>query len=120
MKLDWYLKINDDHTDIGFWPHKIFTNLGQTATGVECGGEEFSPTNVPGPGMGSGHRLQYNTIYDAFCARTNVKVNNTIMNPPNGPDYVIDNDHFEVFAKGDVGGEVRYLIVYAGIEGVVT
>ena len=104
---------------IGWWPSRIFTNLGSTATGAEWGGEVFSPPNVPSPGMGSGHRLKLDTNYDAFCAQANIVVNNTIIKPPRDLEQFADNFNFDITNKGDVGGDPGYLILYGGVSGAI-
>lgn len=114
---NWWLKLNENRTDIGFWPKQIFTNLGDRATEAEWGGEVFSPPDVPSPGMGSGHLLKLDTRYDAFSAHTNILVNNTIMNP--GELLPIEDvNNFTVSDQGNVGGDIRYLILYGGPGGV--
>ncbi|RVW16324.1 hypothetical protein CK203_067805 [Vitis vinifera] len=90
---------------------------GDRATEAEWGGEVFSPPDVPSPGMGSGHLLKLDTRYDAFSAHTNILVNNTIMNP--GELLPIEDvNNFTVSDQGNVGGDIRYLILYGGPGGV--
>ncbi|CBI34704.3 unnamed protein product, partial [Vitis vinifera] len=119
INLNWYLKYDDNRTVIGWWPSRIFTNLGSTATGAEWGGEVFSPSNVPSPGMGSGHRIKLDTNYDAFCAQANIVVNNTIIKPPRDLEQFADNFNFNITNKGDVGGDPGYLILYGGVSGAI-
>ena len=115
VKKDWFLKM--DHTDIGFWPSKIFTNLGNTATQTEWGGEVFSPLGVPAPGMGSGHELEEDTTKDAFFANANIVVNNTIVDPPRDLKLLVDSIKYDVRNEGNVGDGINYLIFYGGVGG---
>ncbi|WJZ82237.1 hypothetical protein VitviT2T_002011 [Vitis vinifera] len=119
INLNWYLKYDDNRTVIGWWPSRIFTNLGSTATGAEWGGEVFSPPNVPSPGMGSGHRIKLDTNYDAFFAQANIVVNNTIIKPRKDLKLFTDSFNFDITNKGDVGGEPGYLILYGGVSGAI-
>ena len=116
---NWILQWDDPPINLGFWPAQIFTNLGNPGTQVEWGGETFSPPDVPGPGMGSGHAIKLDTIYDAFCALAHIKVNNSIINPP-GDLEDLDDDHFRysVVNKRDVGEDIHYLIIYGGLGGM--
>ena len=101
---------------MGFWASHLFTNLGNTATQAEWGGEVFGPPHVPLPGMGSGHPLRINTKYDAFCGRAHIVVNNTIINPPK--DLALLFDFYDVDNR-NVGGAPGYLIFYGGSGGAI-
>ena len=106
--------------NLGFWPHKIFTNLGNAATLAEWGGEVFSPPKISSPPAGSGHVLisdEVDTARDAFSANSHIVVNNTIMDPPDGVLEIGDDSNYSVFVEGDVGGDIHYLIFYGGPGG---
>ncbi|RVX09191.1 Retrovirus-related Pol polyprotein from transposon TNT 1-94 [Vitis vinifera] len=60
---------------------------------------------VPSPGMGSGHLLKLDTRYDAFSAHTNLSE----LLP------IEDVNNFTVSDQGNVGGDIRYLILYGGL-----
>ncbi|KAK4728086.1 hypothetical protein R3W88_021074 [Solanum pinnatisectum] len=50
---NWWLFMEENHIQIGFWPQRIFTELTSFATNVEWGGVVYSPPGVPKPPMGS-------------------------------------------------------------------
>ncbi|KAI8569406.1 hypothetical protein RHMOL_Rhmol02G0276600 [Rhododendron molle] len=63
---NWWLRIGDDNTPIGFWPKRIFRDLAGSASYVDWGGVVYSPPGTPAPVMASGHFLNRDTKYDAF------------------------------------------------------
>ena len=65
----------------------------------------FKFSSVPSPGMGSGHLLKLDTRYDAFSAHTNLSE----LLP------IEDVNNFTVSDQGNVGGDIRYLILYGGL-----
>ncbi|XP_075107075.1 protein neprosin-like [Nicotiana tabacum] len=69
---NWWLLLEEDYKQIGFWPQRIFTDLKSFATNVEWGGVVYSPTGVPGPPMDSGLLPIGNTGHEAYCRRITV------------------------------------------------
>ncbi|KAE9452166.1 hypothetical protein C3L33_15932, partial [Rhododendron williamsianum] len=63
---NWWLRIGDDNTPIGFWPKRIFRDLAGSASYVDWGGKVYTPPGTKAPEMGSGHFLERDTKYDAF------------------------------------------------------
>ncbi|XP_049352717.1 uncharacterized protein LOC125817211 [Solanum verrucosum] len=64
---NWWLYLEKNHIQIGFWPQEIFTNLASFASNVEWGGVVYSPPGVPEPLMGSSYLPIGKTGYDAYC-----------------------------------------------------
>ncbi|KAH9616220.1 hypothetical protein KSS87_013601 [Heliosperma pusillum] len=52
---------------IGFWPQKIFKGLQESATYAACGGEVFTPENIPPPGMGTGYIPRFGYYDGSYC-----------------------------------------------------
>ncbi|WVZ49344.1 hypothetical protein U9M48_000712 [Paspalum notatum var. saurae] len=51
---NWWLKV--DNNVLGYWPSSLFTNLANSASIIEWGGEVFSPdAGQTSTQMGSGH-----------------------------------------------------------------
>ena len=115
---NWLLQFNDPPVELGFWAAQLFTNLGNTATQAEWGGEVFSPPDVLAPGMGSGHEIIASTSSDAYCVGAHYVVNNTVIRPPKDLDILKDDKyHYDVDNRGDVDGKGHYLILYGGPGG---
>ncbi|XP_019248370.1 PREDICTED: uncharacterized protein LOC109227626 [Nicotiana attenuata] len=66
---NWWLLLEEDFTQIGFWPQRIFTNLKNFATNVEWGGVVYSPPGKPEPPMGSGLFPIGDTSHEAYCRK---------------------------------------------------
>ncbi|KAM3263375.1 hypothetical protein P3L10_000369 [Capsicum annuum] len=66
---NWWLLMEDDYRQIGFWPQQIFTDLAGFATTVSWGGVTYSPQNVAEPPMGSSFFPVRNSRYDAYCKK---------------------------------------------------
>ena len=79
---NWFLKVDEDDKEIGFWPKNVFIALANGANYVEWGGEGFSPPNVPSPPMGSGTEfLAEDTKYSAYCRMIKIiDENNNVVN----------------------------------------
>ncbi|XP_070025418.1 protein neprosin-like [Nicotiana sylvestris] len=69
---NWWLLLEEDYKQIGFWPQRIFTDLKSFATNVEWGGVAYSPSGVPGPPMGSGLFPIGNTGHEAYCRQITI------------------------------------------------
>ncbi|KAI8569410.1 hypothetical protein RHMOL_Rhmol02G0277000 [Rhododendron molle] len=89
---NWWLRIGDDNTPIGFWPKRIFRDLADSASYVDWGGVVYSPPGTPAPVMGSGHFLNRDTKYDAFLR--NIQVVN---------DFGQNVDTFNTETFNDIG-----------------
>ncbi|MCD7451183.1 hypothetical protein HAX54_009911 [Datura stramonium] len=66
---NWWLLMEDNYTQIGFWPQKLFTGLAGFATTVEWGGVVYSPQDVAEPPMGSSFFPIGQSNYDAYCKK---------------------------------------------------
>ncbi|KAK4728720.1 hypothetical protein R3W88_021708 [Solanum pinnatisectum] len=64
---NWWLLLGESYTQIGFWPHIIFTELTSFATNIEWGGVTYNPPCVPEPPMGSSYFPVENSSFDGFC-----------------------------------------------------
>ncbi|XP_075107076.1 protein neprosin-like [Nicotiana tabacum] len=69
---NWWLLLEENYTQIGFWPQRIFTDLKSFATNVEWGGVVYSSSSVHGPPMGSGLFPIGNTGHEAYCRKITV------------------------------------------------
>ncbi|KAM3343878.1 putative protein isoform X1 [Capsicum galapagoense] len=74
---DWWLLVESNNIKVGFWPSKLFANLGGFATGAEYGGVVHSSRGVPEPSMGSGYFPSGDLKKDAYLR------NSTYLNENN-------------------------------------
>ncbi|XP_070055801.1 protein neprosin-like [Nicotiana tomentosiformis] len=81
---NWWLLMEKDYKQVGFWPQRIFTGLTSFATNVEWGGVVYSPPGVPEPFMGSSFFPIKDSAYDAYCTKL------TILNEE-GKTFEVDN-----------------------------
>ncbi|XP_075107074.1 protein neprosin-like [Nicotiana tabacum] len=69
---NWWLLLEENYTQIGFWPQRIFTDLKSFATNVEWGGVVYSSSSVPGPPMGSRLFSIGNKGHETYCRKITV------------------------------------------------
>uniref|UniRef100_M1CY65 Neprosin PEP catalytic domain-containing protein n=1 Tax=Solanum tuberosum TaxID=4113 RepID=M1CY65_SOLTU len=95
---NWWLFMEENHIQIGFWPQRIFTKLTSFATNVEWGGVVYSPPGVPKPPMGSNFFPVLDSDYDAYCrAITVTNDKGETMNPTETTTFVNNPDMYFVF-----------------------
>ena len=118
---NWFLKIDEDDKEIGFWPKNVFTALANGANYVEWGGEVFSPPNVPSPPMGSGTEfLAEDTKYSAYCRMIKIiDENNNVVNAVDTETFRdLDFKQYDVKDEGNTGeAEVQHLVLFGGPGG---
>ncbi|CAN4077755.1 unnamed protein product [Withania somnifera] len=113
---NWWLLMEDDYTQVGFWPQNLFTGLAGFATTVSWGGVAYSPPNVAKPPMGSSFFPIKNSGYDAYCkkiATLNVRgqtiaVDKTITHVDNPIMYNV------LFERLWVGSKSSLYVLYGG------
>ncbi|MCD7465245.1 hypothetical protein HAX54_000909 [Datura stramonium] len=113
---NWWLFMEENHIQIGFWPQRIFTGLASFATNVEWGGVVYSPPGVPEPPMGSSYFPVGDTSYDAYCRQLiilnekgeTIDVNKTTTHVDDPNSYkVMDVPHA-------VQGKFQHYLLYGG------
>uniref|UniRef100_A0A2N9IKQ9 Neprosin PEP catalytic domain-containing protein n=1 Tax=Fagus sylvatica TaxID=28930 RepID=A0A2N9IKQ9_FAGSY len=118
---NWFLKIDEDDKEIGFWPKNVFTALANGANYVEWGGEVFSPPDVPSPPMGSGAKfLAEDTKYDAYCRKIKIiDENNNVVNAVDTEIFRdLDFKQYDVKDEGDTRKPTfEHLVVFGGPGG---
>ncbi|CAG7884141.1 unnamed protein product, partial [Brassica rapa] len=87
---NWGLNVLNE--EIGFWPSSRFKE--SSGTGVEWGGEVYSPLSSPSPPMGNGRFPVGNPHYDSYIRDIsiideNYKADNTVKNT----ESYTDNSH---------------------------
>ncbi|WMV43073.1 hypothetical protein MTR67_036458 [Solanum verrucosum] len=97
-KGNWWLFMEENHIQIGFWPQRIFTELTSFATNVEWGGVVYSPPGVPEPPMGSNFFPVLDSDYDAYCrAITVTNDKGETIDPTETTTFVNNPDMYFVF-----------------------
>ena len=118
---NWFLKVDEDDKEIGFWPKNVFTTLANGANYVEWGGEVFSLPNVPSPPMGSGTKfLVEDTKYSAYCRMIKIiDENNNVVNAVDTKTFQdLDFKQYDVKDEGNTGeSEVQHLVLFGGPGG---
>ncbi|KAK4728716.1 hypothetical protein R3W88_021704 [Solanum pinnatisectum] len=115
---NWWLLLENDYTEIGFWPRKIFTHTGLAgfAKSINWGGVAYSPTDVPEPPMGSSFFPIENSGYDAYCKKIavldvkgkTIAVDKTITHIDNPNLYKV------LFKPLWVGSKSSFYVLYGG------
>ncbi|KAK4365356.1 hypothetical protein RND71_016714 [Anisodus tanguticus] len=116
---NWWLLIGNNYEQIGFWPHRIFTDLAGFATNVEWGGVVYCPPNVPKPPMGSGFFPSEHFDYDAYCRSIEVSdvkgetvaIHRVITHTDNFNEYRV------LFKRLKVGKKSFSFVLYGGHGG---
>ncbi|CAH8354486.1 unnamed protein product [Eruca vesicaria subsp. sativa] len=109
---NWYLYVSNE--EIGFWPASRFKE--SSGTGVEWGGEVYSPLSSPSPPMGNGRFPVGNPHYDSYIRDIsiideNYKTDNTVGNT----ESYTDNSHgYKVRDSTETWWKVGHLVVYGG------
>ncbi|KAK6783300.1 hypothetical protein RDI58_021097 [Solanum bulbocastanum] len=115
---NWWLLLENDYTEVGFWPRKIFTHTGLAgfAKSINWGGVAYSPTDVAEPPMGSSFFPIENSGYDAYCKKIavldvkgkTVAVDKTITHIDNPNLYKV------LFKPLWVGSKSSFYVLYGG------
>ncbi|XP_070011341.1 protein neprosin-like [Nicotiana sylvestris] len=113
----WWLLIGENYDEVGFWPQRIFTDLASLATHVEFGGVVYIPPGGPKPPMGSSCFPIADPLYDAYCRRLHVLIDNNNETVP--VDTTIaqaeDPNLYEVRDVPHWGhGKFQHFIFYGG------
>lgn len=109
---NWGLYVSNEL--IGFWPASRFKE--SSGTGVEWGGEVYSPLSSPSPPMGNGRFPVGNPHYDSYIRDIsiideNYKEDNTVKNT----ESYTDNSHgYKVRDSTETWWKVGHLVVYGG------
>ena len=116
---NWFLKVDEDDKEIGFWPKNVFTDLANGANYVEWGGEVFSPPNVQSPSMGSGANLAEGTRNDAYCRKIKIiDENDNAVNVWILKLFKIQISNNKMLRMKETGEpEVQHLVLFGGPGG---
>ncbi|XP_058201407.1 protein neprosin-like [Rhododendron vialii] len=118
---NWWLLDGDNYSEIGFWPKRIFTGLGDLANHVEWGGEAFGPPGSTTPPMGGGYYPIGTTKFDAFFRLVNVlNEYGQTVDVDNTEEFSDNNKLYKVVDRGNVGGQYGHYFVYGGPGGKST
>ena len=97
---------------VGFWPQRIFSGLKDFATYVDWGGEAYGGLQEK-PQMGSGHKLEGETIYDAFGRLIRiVNENHNVANAVSTQTFT--NSIFYEIEDWGLRGDDGLMIVFGG------
>ncbi|XP_038687470.1 uncharacterized protein LOC119986847 [Tripterygium wilfordii] len=110
---NWWLDVDKNLTQVGFWPKHIFTGLADLATYVEWGGKAYSPPTIPSPSMGAGFRLEKDIFKDSFCRYvTTINEASEIVDATETSTYA-DVKEYDIVDAGFIKPH-RHLIYYGG------
>ncbi|CAN0841287.1 hypothetical protein LINGRAHAP2_LOCUS3196 [Linum grandiflorum] len=112
---DWSLVYGHDRIIIGKWPHKIFSNLADSANYVEWGGEVYSPPGTDPPPMGAGH-LPSTVVHQNCYAKELTIVNEhheLDRNPPSCTPYHT-SERYKLIDAGHVGQGFERIVFFGG------
>uniref|UniRef100_M1AWD2 Neprosin PEP catalytic domain-containing protein n=2 Tax=Solanum tuberosum TaxID=4113 RepID=M1AWD2_SOLTU len=115
---NWWLLLENDYTEVGFWPRKIFTRTGLAdfTKSINWGGVAYSPTDVAEPPMGSSFFPIENSGYDAYCKKIavldvkgkTIAVDKTITHIDNPNLYNV------LFKPLWIGSKSSFYVLYGG------
>nr|XP_016469348.1 PREDICTED: uncharacterized protein LOC107791743 [Nicotiana tabacum] len=113
---NWWLFLEENHIQIGFWPQGIFTDLTSFATNVEWGGVVYSPPGVPEPPMGSSFFPVEETSYDAYCRGLAVLNDNGETIDVDKTTTHVDNPNLYkvVDLPHAIPGKFQHFVLYGG------
>ncbi|XP_016567415.1 uncharacterized protein LOC107865728 isoform X2 [Capsicum annuum] len=114
---DWWLLVESNNIKVGFWPSKLFANLGGFATGAEYGGVVHSSRGVPEPSMGSGYFPSGDLKKDAYLRNsTYLNENNQAksLNDIFAELYATSPSLYRVYQYPDSKPENGALVIYGG------
>ncbi|WMV43868.1 hypothetical protein MTR67_037253, partial [Solanum verrucosum] len=113
---NWWIIVDEDYDQIGFWPQKIFTKLTSFANNVEWGGVACSPSGVPKPPMGSSFFPVGNSVSDGYCRALKVLNNKgATINVNKTTIYVDDTNLYQVLDDPQVGiGKFKHCAFFGG------
>ncbi|XP_057462558.1 uncharacterized protein LOC130752739 [Actinidia eriantha] len=115
---NWWLLVEDDNTEIGFWPKQIFSGLADLASYADWGGEVFSPPGAPITPMGSGFYPSENTKYDAYFRLTSIiNGGGEFVDASNTETFTNERTSYDVIDVPQAGGQFRHLVLYGGPGG---
>lgn len=110
--------MENDYTEVGFWPRKIFTRTGLAdfAKSINWGGVAYSPTDVAEPPTGSSFFPIENSGYDAYCKKIavldvkgkTIAVDKTITHIDNPNLYNV------LFKPLWIGSKSSFYVLYGG------
>ncbi|KAH7844440.1 hypothetical protein Vadar_027988 [Vaccinium darrowii] len=101
---NWWLEVGLDNTQIGFWPSRLFTGLGDLANHLEWGGEAFGPPGTYTPPMGRNFFPSGAAVLDASI-RQILALNEygQTVDIDNLEEYSDNNNLYKVYDRGNFG-----------------
>ncbi|KAM3343879.1 hypothetical protein P3S68_025969 [Capsicum galapagoense] len=114
---DWWLFVESNNIKVGFWPSKIFANLGGFAIGAEYGGVVHANRGDPNPSMGSGYFPSGDLKKDAYLKNsTYLNENNQAksFNDISAKLYATRPSVYRVYQHPDSKPENGALVTYGG------
>ncbi|KAE9452309.1 hypothetical protein C3L33_15790, partial [Rhododendron williamsianum] len=108
---NWWFISGSHHDEVGFWPKRIFTGLGDLANYAEWGGEAFSPLGTNPAPMGTGLIPVKIPKYNAyFCEVSVLNEYGQTVDVDNTEEFADDHKLYGVkdLGIGDSGRFVQY------------
>ncbi|KAH7844916.1 hypothetical protein Vadar_033074 [Vaccinium darrowii] len=114
---NWWLEVGPNNTEVGFWPSRLFTGLGDLANHLEWGGEAFGPLGTFTPPMGREFFPRGDAVLDASMRRILVlNEYGQTVDIDNLEEYSDNNNLYKVMDRGNIPGDGHYM-VYGGPGG---
>ncbi|KAH7843032.1 hypothetical protein Vadar_011957 [Vaccinium darrowii] len=114
---NWWLEVGPNNTEIGFWPNRLFTGLGDLANHLEWGGEAYGPPGTLTPPMGREFFPRGSAIYDATIMQILVlNEYGQTVDIDDLEEYSDNNNLYKVKDRGNIPDDGHYM-VYGGPGG---
>ncbi|KAI8568716.1 hypothetical protein RHMOL_Rhmol02G0222200 [Rhododendron molle] len=116
---NWWLILREENIAVGFWPKRIFTQLGDLANYVEWGGEAFSPPGTVVPPMGTGFfPIRRFISLNAYFRRVVVRNEyGQTVDVDNTEEFADNNKLYKVADIGNQGDYFGRVFLYGGPGG---
>ncbi|XP_056683221.1 uncharacterized protein [Spinacia oleracea] len=108
---NWWLTIDADKKQVGYWPKSLFTSLSESGSRVEWGGEIDNPDSNTPPYMGSGQKAMKDTRQSALYCQIGVFADQKGQVPA---ELYTDCDEYTSIDAGYQGDFWGRLIFYGG------
>ncbi|KAI8568719.1 hypothetical protein RHMOL_Rhmol02G0222500 [Rhododendron molle] len=110
---NWWFISGSHHDEVGFWPKRIFTGLGDLANYAEWGGEAFSPLGTNPAPMGTGLvpvKIPKHNAY--FCEVSVLNEYGQTVDVDNTEEFA---DNHKLYGVKDLGiGDSGRFVQYGG------
>ncbi|XP_012572079.1 protein neprosin [Cicer arietinum] len=118
----WWLFLDRDEIQVGYWPKELFNHLSIGASLIRFGGETYAPPNIDNPSMGSGRLPQEGFKNSSFMGRLEIidsKYSEISVNPEHMKKYSDANSNcYDLLYHGYEGVVYRQAFLYGGPGGL--